>query len=753
MSKQLRYTGEFLSRAGVTWRVEILQEASAPFSSVGQLTFEAEEALVIDWKHTDKEAVICGSEATLKLESPGDRTYEDLYTIEVGRIRMDVYRENALYWSGALDPEFYEEPYEAYNHYVVTLTFSDFGILDRLKYNLSGMQTLQAILLDALTRSTINYGGLDANTYCTTYFPDGGKANPAALAVRSENFYDEDAEPSTLKEVVEGILQPLALKMIQRNGQVYVFDLNGLHTAARRAITWDGDSQTMGVDKVANNVKVNFSPYSSAELLNGELEYGGEYSVEMVNLVADPGKSYYSYYPDYSEEHRQGGNWDYNLINFTIFISSQGKGLAYLNPSARYCHILPLVGGPSETTGIAWAFHSGGHGGLDTGWPKRILNTVTMERSTVVMKTHRVFLPALSSEGQKSYYVRLSLEMLLDARYNPFTEGNDGNEGGNYERMKTRTGYAFVPVAVNIYDSAGNAVCHYDNSGIAKGGTKGHLAYCKGSWVSGEGGFGSAYLEYYDPNDLWESAGILGWKKNRQCIGRPGKGNVDVVLYDSFKQMADGQYMPYPTQGGYLEVTVFAGVQCFDMDETIVQFPLITQTPWETPKYWLDDNRYNQVRWLLYKAPKVELVKNNLIFDAAELDDVEYSGYINKHAKEEISIDTVCGTANTTCPTAKGIYCRATDSLQIQTLKRAGVTDHPEKLLIGTLYSQFAARKTTLSGEAKIDAGGLCIYTERNQAGKVFMMSGETQDVITDTTDAQYTEFNADEYEAIEEVN
>ena len=752
MSKQLRYMGEFLSRAGVTWRVEILQEASAPFGSVGQLTFEAEEALVIDWKHTDKEAVICGSEATLKLESPGDRTYEDLYTIEVGRIRMDVYRENALYWSGALDPEFYEEPYEAYNHYVVTLTFSDFGILDRLKYNLSGMQTLQAILLDALTRSAINYGGLDADTYCTTYFPNGGKANPAALAVRSENFYDEDAEPSTLKEVVEGILQPLALKMIQRNGQVYVFDLNGLHTAARRAITWDGDSQTMGVDKVANNVKVNFSPYSSAELINGELEYGGEYSVEMVNLVADPGKSYYSYYPDYSEEHRQGSNWDYNLINFTIFISSQGKGLAYLNPSARYCHILPLVGGPSETTGIAWAFHSGGHGGLDTGWPKRILNTVTMERSTVVMKTHRVFLPALSSEGQKSYYVRLSLEMLLDARYNPFTEGNDGNEGGNYEGVKGQTGYAFVPIAVNVYDSEGNAVCHYDNSSIAKGGTKGHLAYCKGSWVSGEGGFGSAYLEYYDPNDLWESAGICGWKKNRQCIGRPGRGNVDVVLYDSFKQMADGQYMPYPTQGGYLEVTVFAGVQCFDMDEYI--WP-ITQTAWESPYYWgpNKNNWYNKVRWLLYKAPKVELVKNNLIFDAAELDDVEYSGYINKFAKEEISIDTVCGTANTTCPTAKGIYCRATDSLQIQTLKRAGVTDHPEKLLIGTLYSQFAARKTTLSGEAKIDTGGLCIYTERNQAGKVFMMSGETQDVITDTTDAQYTEFNADEYEAIEEVN
>lgn len=751
MAMALRHMGEFLSRKGVVWRVEILQDNYS--GNVGQLTFEADEALVINWKHTDKEEVICGSEATLKIESPGDRTYEDLYTIEVGKIRMDVYRENSLYWSGTLDPEFYEEPYEKARYYVVTLTFSDFGILDRLKYNLSGMQTLEAILLDAIDRSKV-CASLLANSYCTTYFAGTNtKATLSALSMRSENFYDEDAEPSTLKEVVAGILQPLAMKMIQRNGHIYIFDLNGLYTLAQsRAIVWDGDSQTMGVDKVANNVKVNFSPYSSAELINGELEYGGEYSVEMVNLVADPGKSYYSYYPDYSEEHRQGGNWDYNLINFTIFISSQGKGLAYLNPSARYCHILPLVGGPSETTGIAWAFHSGGHGGLDTGWPKRILNTVTMERSTVVMKTHRVFLPALSSEGQKSYYVRLSLEMLLDARYNPFTEGNDGNEGGNYNGVKTQTGYAFVPIAVNIYDSAGNAVCHYDNSSIAKGGTKGHLAYCKGSWVSGEGGFGSAYLEYYDPNDLWESAGICGWKKNRQCIGRPGRGNVDVMLYDSFKQMADGQYMPYPTQGGYLEVTVFAGVQCFDMDEHI--WPN-TQTAWENPYYWgpNDNNWYNKVRWLLYKAPKVELVKNNLIFDAAELDDVEYSGYINKHAKEEISIDTVCGTANTTCPTAKGIYCRASDSLQIQQLKRAGVTDHPEKLLIGTLYSQYATRHTTLEGEAVIDPGGLCKYTEQNQPGKVFMMSEEQQDVITDTTQAVYTELSPDEYDAIEEVN
>ena len=754
MAKQLRYRGEFLSRKGVVWRVDILQEAAQPYSTVCQLTFEAEEALVIDWKRTDKEDVICGSEATIKIESPSDRAYEDLYTIEVGLIRMDVYRNNSLYWSGALDPEFYEEPYEMERYYVVTLTFSDFGILDRLKYNLSGMQTLQAILTDALTRSTINYGSLDADTYCSTYFEGTNtKANLAALSIRSENFYDEDSEPSTLKEVVEGILQPLALRMIQRNGKVFVYDLNGLHgSAPSRAITWDGNSQTMGVDKVANNVKVNFSPYSSAEVLSGDLEYVGEYSVEQVNLVAAPGASYYSYYPDYSEDHRQGGNWDYNLINFTIFLG-QGKGVAATN--GRYCHILPLVGGPTETTAIAWDFMSGGHGSLETGWPKHILRPggIGKESSTMVMRTHKVFIPTLSSEGQKSYYVRLSLEMLLDARYNPFTDGtNDGNEAGNYNDMKVCTGWAFVPIAVNLYDSAGNAIYHYVNSNNAKGACKGHIAYAKGSWVAGAASFGDAYLEYYDPKDLADSAGILGWKKNRHCIGRPNFTNVSI--YDSFKEMADGEYIPYPPQGGYLEITVFAGVQCFDYDDVLSPiFGGGFDWDWDACKRWTEHGLYGKTRWLLYKAPKIELVKNNLVFDAAELDDVEYSGYINRNAKEEISIDTICGTADKVCPTAKGIFCRASDSLQIQKLKRANITDHPEKLLIGTLYSQFATRHTTLSGEAVIDAGDLCKYTEQNQSGKVFLMSGETQDVIMDTSDVQLTEFNADEYTAIEAVN
>ena len=103
------------------------------------------------------------------------------------------------------------------------------------------------------------------------------------------------------------------------------------------------------------------------------------------------------------------------------------------------------------------------------------------------------------------------------------------------------------------------------------------------------------------------------------------------------------------------------------------------------------------------------------------------------------------------CPTAKGIYCLTATGQQIQKLARAGREDHPEKLLIGTIYSQYAGRKITLSGEAQIN-GGLHYYTEANQGDKRFMLMEDAQNIITDCTDAEYCEIRPDEYDSIEEI-
>ena len=60
MAMKLRYRGSFLDRHNQEWRVDILQESDTAFT-VGELTFEAEEPLVIEWPVSDKEQVIQGS--------------------------------------------------------------------------------------------------------------------------------------------------------------------------------------------------------------------------------------------------------------------------------------------------------------------------------------------------------------------------------------------------------------------------------------------------------------------------------------------------------------------------------------------------------------------------------------------------------------------------------------------------------------------------------------------------------------------
>lgn len=485
-----------------------MQEADAEFASVGQLEFPADAPLVIEWQREDKEKVICGSNATLKIISPGDRTYEDLYTIEVGRIRMDVYRDNVLYWSGAIDPEFYEEPYEQAQGYEVSLTFSDFGILDRIKYDLQGIRTLREIVQYAITRAGIQYGGIDTS-HVSTKFSDSNSIANGGLSVRSENFVDEDGEASTLYEVLEGILQPLAIRIVQRAGKVYLYDLNGLYNdGTAKAIVWDGSSQEMGTDKVANNVVVSFSPYSSAELFSDELEYKGKYDIEHTNLTSDAPTAagygqYYSYYPDYSDEHRQGYNWDYNLIDFTIFINSEATGLKSIGSGCQYFHILPVTGGVSETTGVAYAFRTGGHGGINTGWPKWKVHSgvphASLSGGGEILTTNRVFLPKLDDVSAKKYKVRIAAEICLDARYNPFSGSTSGNDEGNSNTLKVCSGFVFIPAKITLYDAEGNALYHYRNLDAAQDATKGHLGYSRGKWVSGADPGGDCWLEYTTP--------------------------------------------------------------------------------------------------------------------------------------------------------------------------------------------------------------------------------------------------------------
>lgn len=753
--KQLRYRGEFLSRSDVVWRVDLLQDAETPYTTVGVLDFDV-DPLVIEWNREDKEKVICGSAATLRIISPSDRTYEDLYTIEVGRIRMDVYRNNTLYWSGALDPEFYEEPYESEKGYTVPLTFSDFGILDRLKYSWTGILTIRSIITGALTQSAINYGSLNESLISTKLTASGSAMNLSQLSVRSDNFYDEDGEASTLKEAIEGILQPLALKMVQRKGVIYVYDLNGLYTLASQTnVVWDGSRSTMGVDKVANNVKITWNTYAQSGNLAPEDCWtenvdATQVAINMLNGKTVGNCQLFSYH--YSTDLN---DWiDATDAGFTIWLSATGKNATILANGAKFFKIVEQYDG-TESEGVAIYLRSyrGYRVGSGSNWSASIesqghgYSTLPGKISAVgdvIFRTTAVWLPPVNSSGD--LMLRITANLLLDPRFNPFESAENlmtarrmetgYEQKDQYDTWCTHGNFVYIPVRIKFTPDGSNTTYYWTNKAIVGRDPETQqvttLSQTYGSWVTYENW---GYLCYYDNEDRQEQCGVLGWKKNRPAIN-PHDGKIVSIL----KNAENGQYIPFPNYGGaggQLVVEVLGGG--WMISDANVQ---LSSTEVMNP-----GNLWAKVSWVLMQLPEIEIMNSGQFDRTINTDDVEYNAEVNSAAKESIDIDTICGTSAKPVQTARGAYFNSSTGLQVNSLTRAGVTTQAEELLIATLYSQYAERRTTLSGEIQLPAtGGLTTFVEANQTGKLFMLAGESQNIIEDTTDAQLVELRPDEY-------
>ena len=175
----------------------------------------------------------------------------------------DCYSDDQLLWmldtlvsnyveSGVLDTELYEEPYTWVSDYEVAVTFSDLAVLDRLKWSGEGLWTVRGIIDHCISESGVNVNGLQLQHSLCSYSSGSGDTpiDLSTLQVNAANFYDEDGEAMTLREVLEAVLQPLALRLTQKGGRLWLQDLHTLATTApARQVEWLADDGVLGGDK------------------------------------------------------------------------------------------------------------------------------------------------------------------------------------------------------------------------------------------------------------------------------------------------------------------------------------------------------------------------------------------------------------------------------------------------------------------------------------------------------------------------
>jgi hypothetical protein len=179
--------------------------------------------------------------------------------------------------------------------------------------------------------------------------------------------------------------------------------------------------------------------------------------------------------------------------------------------------------------------------------------------------------------------------------------------------------------------------------------------------------------------------------------------------------------------GGYLEMTVYSGAYICGKNG---QYTDILQ----------------YIRWVAYKDASITLVRKNGL--PVEMEDQEDIAHINALAFEKRSVETIIGTLSPKLQsvTGRGLIFSA---LSIhEKFTRAGVQDRLEKLLLGTIYSQYAQRYTKLSGTVKL-LSGFGTYTDANSEGK-YMIISDMQDLHADESNVCIVEFAQDNYEGID---
>lgn len=727
------YTGEFLGIHGTRWKIEITGEGVP--ADGGTLTFAADPAAELEWKETEPIEPVCGAALTLHLISESDRQFLPLYTTQIGAVRCTIYRNGARYWTGVLDTEQYEEPYSTLSGYEVSLTFSDFATLDRVKWNVStGYKSLKKIIETCIDRLHLRY---NQATPCVTHISTqyaGQTIDLDALSVDCANFYDEDNEPQTCLEVLKAVLQPFALRIVQRDGDIHIYDLVALLSENEADIIegtanvyWDADDQILSMGKVYNKVTVTLSQYAETNLLDGDID---------TDIL--PGDSGGILYMTGNDKRGTDDKKKTFLDGFKLYIGTDGTQTGQTNtlgisddavaklpikliePSCRWMRIKGIYSG-SDCKGILAGARSN-KDASDSNYMSDLWDGMSFQQwDATTRQPHALFTVTgarIDAQTQPQNALKLTLDVMFDVRYNPFEGAALENEEGNWGRFERWLNFAYIPVKLELIDDSGAVVAHY----MERIGAADYTPSASG-WQPGAASWGDFRLSYYDWTDRKSKTGMGGWATNKTTIGCYKKD-----LPANYQKRGDGVFVKWPdSYSGTLRLTVGGGV--FANTDTVP----------ETGRQ-NGDNRGCIARWLAYKDPKIVAVGlNGKELDDDVTGDIVTVAWLDRDAADDTSVDLTVGSAHT--PLARGGIVGAASG----TFTRNGHAGTLQELLCGTVFAQHATPSLTLTGQSRLRPG-FGVYTDANSRGRAFLALSEVQDLRADTADVKLVEIQAEDY-------
>lgn len=709
----IKYWYEFKGLDEVLNRVEILCNSSV---SAKEITGTG-SPFSLEYINAKKLQPVYGSQATLGLISKSAFQFIDLHTDDMQGYLVKFYRAGSLYWMGWLDSELYAENLSDSPPYPVEFSGADFNILERLKFldasdkPFTDINSLLVQLKRCFDKLALPFQRLYIG--CTT-LPEGVALSTSETAlhklyIQSSNFYDEDNEAMKCREVVESVLRPFGLMMIQRDANVYIFDYNAIKSGIAMkcynfsTLSYVGDTAipfelgdisdigtvsvdaSLGFEEMINNVNITSSIYAENSL------YDKPINTESLSGLQEINKK-----DGYTEE-----------------IYSKAEKIENLNNSKFI--IYKKTDSDSTLMGA-----------------KTVYNYEPGTIQTLFRVKSKEYL--VGTEGV--YYLNIKSQILINIRTNPFDDDEVSKEEDSSRAIR---------LYCNLYltDTSGKPTTYYANT----------EALSTGWWTcSADGSFPQGkFCLFYCNNTVDEhhipTRDIFNkWITNSDARTTYfGVGGFPRDIY-SEKNYAKGLNailgIAFLGQGDSVERTGVDGYPVFEItNKCLIDNPAVMFGSVPYP--------LNKVNSILLN--NISLSVNDVEKLSISTDDYEFKSYINKKVASDMKgITLKCISANEEkLPVGRANILKKMDThyeLQLG-YTRSGQTNILERLLMCTIHSNFTRKNKVISLDVHMTdnpAMRYCTYKNVIQTNGM-IITGAKMDFYNATTKITAVDFSADE--------
>lgn len=727
MSNTPAYTTHFRSLDNTLWEIEIY--INGYDGRTVEISLEGDEPCVIDWQETDKMDVIQSATCTLRVSNERDR--QMLQLMNHTNATIFVIRNGKEYWRGTLDDAIYEEPYSYPKGYVTELPFTDFGILNRIPFTLTGKQSVKAIVDHCLEGSGLDYLGQEL----LTSLLEPKTQQPITLNmlyINADRFASEGdswGKMTMKRDVLEEVLRPLGLRIMQKNGSLHIYDIEYLrdHSEMQNYPVWKGTDAYLKGSETFGWYEVAFEPDTVETLAEDCLDYDSS--------VWNDGEKYFAKSYDLETETDSDIGFYLEVRNY---VHSGAK--IQKSSNARIFRTRSVFTDASDI-GVAWRikckevvyniiFH--GH------TIPVVADTVLLDNQAVCLNSNVVevfrvetgYLPL--APDRNKYQLRVNLDFLISFRPNPFDDPSDEWAATqDYPAMEAQwenqagVNAYMVPVILEVLDDNGNAVYHYENADYETHGGDIYNLYAtdvvrpfgigKGRWVAGAGTYSQMYLAYYNPDNNDDPLIEKDWVTNR--IASPANSEINGTLY---RVRDDGEYVSLPPVAGRLRLTVGSGI-------FVTKYALYSSF---AAMFYGPYGFAQALFWQLYRNPKITMVKADRREDGVDDETVYERDMISLYA------DNLSETVKAGCwrkgvaPSARGFFFDTYGNVWEKFVKN-GSPRTLEEHRLRCIEDQTFYAQPVISGTVELDVQ-FCAKREWSTPG-VFLVTALRQDLHQDT--------------------